>query len=629
MSQPPTPSAKPAKPPPRRPGAEVSKSGDSVEQVADAVAIAPGGAAATTARSTPAAAPASAGPPTPTPSAAQAASRAASTAGTTANAPSPSETDRPNLASRVAPGTPTSPLTFGRELWACFDPVLAAAEADVPMLRDVSQFLKQVADAERVYASSISKASGALLGKGHLRSARPGSMTFGMSCLVTSLSGQAQLRSDLASSLDGEVAKMEDLANRCASVTRALGNDGRALQREEKDQLAAHQRTKLAFLRAAEEEEQNEAALADARRSASKDLDKFEKKHVKLMQALEASHDEYAQELGRTNSFVDRMFGVRMHHVLDGLQAIFEEVRRSAKSMFSRTNELFEHALNAALSGPHAELGKHVASMDATLETQQYIQTNVTLCPGPKPEVLNFCEYAESAETTRRRRLERQPTPRGVALSFTPTQVFAIPLDRALERQMGSPLRIPKILRMLLDWMQKLGGTRTEGVFRVPALRSQLDRLRDGLDDGVAMNPQSVHDAAGLLRLYLRELGAPIIPYTHYARLSALVDLAPASVAGVLADIPNINASVLTELIGFLSVYAEPAVTSVTLVTLSNLVCFFAPAIFRSPSPDYATYTPLLDNELRVVRFLIANAQAFDAALRAARAASSNMSATS
>ncbi len=62
-------------------------------------------------------------------------------------------------------------------------------------------------------------------------------------------------------------------------------------------------------------------------------------------------------------------------------------------------------------------------------------------------------------------------------------------------------------------------GLREVGIFRLPGQASQIQCLKDLYDSGSQQDftgPEDVHTVASLLKLYLRELPEPVVPFIYY-----------------------------------------------------------------------------------------------------------------
>ncbi|XP_041670603.1 rho GTPase-activating protein 18-like [Cheilinus undulatus] len=97
--------------------------------------------------------------------------------------------------------------------------------------------------------------------------------------------------------------------------------------------------------------------------------------------------------------------------------------------------------------------------------------------------------------------------------------VFAVPLNSLLEndRKKFPGVKVPVVFQKLLCILEQTG-LQTEGILRVPASAARLKFLRKELDQsGGEFDWSTVRqvDAAGLLKLFIRELPTPLLTQTH------------------------------------------------------------------------------------------------------------------
>uniref|UniRef100_A0A7S3Y9H3 Rho-GAP domain-containing protein n=1 Tax=Lotharella globosa TaxID=91324 RepID=A0A7S3Y9H3_9EUKA len=128
-------------------------------------------------------------------------------------------------------------------------------------------------------------------------------------------------------------------------------------------------------------------------------------------------------------------------------------------------------------------------------------------------------------------------------------------------------------------------GMKTEGVFRKPGLRDRIVALKDAFDAGISpkINGEAdVHNAAGCLKLWLRELPEPLIPFQYYKPFlnASTVE----EYRKLIQSIPTINQELLSYLCQFLeelSTYHE-----ITRMHTKNIALVFAPNLLRSEVED-------------------------------------------
>ena len=145
--------------------------------------------------------------------------------------------------------------------------------------------------------------------------------------------------------------------------------------------------------------------------------------------------------------------------------------------------------------------------------------------------------------------------------------------------------KVPIVLPFLADGVLALGGTKSEGIFRVPgdadavaALKMRLDRgsyTLEGVDDP--------HVPASLFKLWLRELVDPLVPSEMYNDCIAFANDAEACCAAV-ERLPTANRRVVLFVISFLQLFLDERVLATTKMTSANLALVMAPNLLRCGS---------------------------------------------
>ncbi|KAF9230664.1 hypothetical protein BU15DRAFT_83336 [Melanogaster broomeanus] len=149
--------------------------------------------------------------------------------------------------------------------------------------------------------------------------------------------------------------------------------------------------------------------------------------------------------------------------------------------------------------------------------------------------------------------------------------------------------KIPIILPFLADGILALGGTKCEGIFRVPGDSDLVSELKLRIDRGyyTLENVDDPHVLASLLKLWLRELLDPLIPEELYNDcINAASD--PPSCVTLIRRLPTINRRVVLFLVSFLQLFLEEKVLASTKMTAANMALVLAPNLLRCTSESMA-----------------------------------------
>ncbi|XP_054630733.1 rho GTPase-activating protein 25 [Dunckerocampus dactyliophorus] len=100
-----------------------------------------------------------------------------------------------------------------------------------------------------------------------------------------------------------------------------------------------------------------------------------------------------------------------------------------------------------------------------------------------------------------------------------PSGVFGKSLkDTVMYEQRFGPHMVPILVQKCAEYIRE-HGLNEEGIFRLPGQDNSVKQFRDAFDAGERPSFPSdtdVHTVASLLKLYLRELPEPVIPWTQY-----------------------------------------------------------------------------------------------------------------
>ncbi|KZT18067.1 RhoGAP-domain-containing protein [Neolentinus lepideus HHB14362 ss-1] len=170
--------------------------------------------------------------------------------------------------------------------------------------------------------------------------------------------------------------------------------------------------------------------------------------------------------------------------------------------------------------------------------------------------------------------------------AFNPS-IFGESLDIIfrLQERTYPHAKVPIILPFLADGILALGGTKSEGIFRVPGDGDSVAELKLRLDQGyyTLEGVDDPHVLSSLFKLWLRELLDPLVPDEMYN--DCITDAKdPEMCIDIVQRLPTANRRVVLFVISFLQLFLEDKVTSVTKMTSPNLALVMAPNLLRCSS---------------------------------------------
>ncbi|KAJ7124972.1 hypothetical protein C8R44DRAFT_914333 [Mycena epipterygia] len=145
--------------------------------------------------------------------------------------------------------------------------------------------------------------------------------------------------------------------------------------------------------------------------------------------------------------------------------------------------------------------------------------------------------------------------------------------------------KVPIILPFLADGILALGGSKSEGIFRVPGDGDSVSELKLRIDKGYYTldGVDDPHVLASLMKLWLRELCDPLIPEEMYNEcITNSKD--PTACVQIVERLPTINRRVVLFVISFLQLFLEDRIQGTTKMTPANLALVMAPNLLRCNS---------------------------------------------
>ncbi|XP_076129591.1 rho GTPase-activating protein 24 isoform X2 [Alosa pseudoharengus] len=180
---------------------------------------------------------------------------------------------------------------------------------------------------------------------------------------------------------------------------------------------------------------------------------------------------------------------------------------------------------------------------------------------------------------------------KGVWIPFT--GVFGQRLEETVlyERRYGVHMA-PLVVEQCVDFIRERGLTEV-GLFRQPGQATLVKELQEAFDAGEkpSFDSTDVHTVASLLKLYLRELPEPLVPFSRYPdflicgkRISADKKQGLLELRSLLHDLPVANFNLLNYICQFLS--EVQTYSSSNKMSIENLATVFGPNILRPKAED-------------------------------------------
>ncbi|XP_041644600.1 rho GTPase-activating protein 22 isoform X2 [Cheilinus undulatus] len=176
--------------------------------------------------------------------------------------------------------------------------------------------------------------------------------------------------------------------------------------------------------------------------------------------------------------------------------------------------------------------------------------------------------------------------------------VFGQHLEETMlyEAQCGPQRVVPVLVEQCCSFIRE-HGLKEEGLFRAPGQTNHVRELQDAFDRGekpVFDSTTDVHTVASLLKLYIRELPEPIIPFSKYTQFLSCAQLLTKDKAMGISELgkqvkslPQVNYNILKYICRFLDEVQSHS--NENKMSVQNLATVFGPNILRPRVEDPVT----------------------------------------
>ncbi|XP_054456487.1 rho GTPase-activating protein 22 isoform X2 [Anoplopoma fimbria] len=176
--------------------------------------------------------------------------------------------------------------------------------------------------------------------------------------------------------------------------------------------------------------------------------------------------------------------------------------------------------------------------------------------------------------------------------------VFGQHLEETMlyEAQCGPQRLVPVLVEQCVCFIRE-HGLQEEGLFRAPGQTNHVRELQDAFDRGekpVFDSSTDVHTVASLLKLYIRELPEPIIPFSKYTQFLSCAQLltkdkatGKVELGKQVKSLPQVNYNLLTYICKFLDEVQSHS--NENKMSVQNLATVFGPNILRPRVEDPVT----------------------------------------
>jgi hypothetical protein len=199
---------------------------------------------------------------------------------------------------------------------------------------------------------------------------------------------------------------------------------------------------------------------------------------------------------------------------------------------------------------------------------------------------------------------------------------FGGSLDEIMSLPENKDLEAPYLFLWLVKNVYDMNGVASEGIFRISANLNDILVIQNLLEKRDFVNLQSKIDSpnisAELMKIFLRNLKDPIIPFNLYQSCIDLANKQTLTSQGsildtpeklesfqkILSELPKVNLKIIERLVRLASDISE---SKETLMDISNLAIVLAPSFLRQTTKDPMLQLKTFKSESKFVEILCRN----------------------
>ncbi|OLY79812.1 N-chimaerin [Smittium mucronatum] len=344
----------------------------------------------------------------------------------------------------------------------------------------------------------------------------------------------------------------------------------------------------------------------------------WEKALLKKLEKMDSSQTKYGNKPKNMGSTVTGIFRQNKAPTAEALDRIEQEARVKAKIA---NEQLFVEEIDNALKW---HLGKYSYAYECTI-----LSDALTVKPNDKAGLMdvvsgidnvfdlqNFLSDWCSASSTYERKNnlyhEYKMSPAAHYLANR-KQIFGIPLCEQLDRDNK---KVPTILVKCAEIVE-LNGLQNEGIYRLSGQSSAVNKIRSEFDfDAEAVNLAvsgylgDINNITGVLKMYFRELPGSLIPETHSAALSRILNDSknnykdqPSNFKKILNTLPPGHYNTLSYLMNHLN--RVQAFQEYNMMSGPNLAIVFGPTLVSTIYSDNSIDS--FKAQTKIVEFMLKN----------------------